>query len=183
GHAALPVPTREGSELPEISCVIADLGDEQSVDQGLSTFAAHLRSLAEMAEQASGQSLLLCDELGAGTDPEEGASLGRALIEHFPSRRAWGVVPTHLGTLKRAPAEVPGVCAGSLEFDRATLTPRYRFLPGVPGASHALEVAERLAFPEAVLAPAPPPPPDPPHEARRLVASPPEPHPPLDHGG
>jgi DNA mismatch repair protein MutS2 len=151
GHAALPVPAREGSELPEISCVVADLGDEQSVDQGLSTFAAHLRSLSEMADQASPESLLLCDELGAGTDPEEGAALGRALIEHFAARRAWGVVTTHLGTLKRAPAEVPGVCGGSLEFDRETLTPRYRFLPGVPGASHALEVAERLEFPPALL--------------------------------
>ena len=151
GHAALPVPAHEGSELPEIDRVVVDLGDEQSVDQGLSTFAAHLRSLAEMAEHASPTSLLLCDELGAGTDPEEGASLGRALIEHFAVRRAWGVVTTHLGTLKRAPAEVPGVCGGSLEFDRETLTPRYRFLAGVPGASHALAVAERLAFPPALL--------------------------------
>ncbi|HEY2956185.1 MAG TPA: Smr/MutS family protein [Candidatus Eisenbacteria bacterium] len=151
GHAALPVPAREGSALPEISILVADLGDEQSVDQGLSTFAAHLRSLSAMAEHASGTSLVLCDELGAGTDPDEGAALGRALIEHFAARRAWGVVTTHLGALKRAAAEVAGVCGGSLEFDRETLMPRYRFLPGIPGASHALAVAERLAFPSAVL--------------------------------
>ena len=171
GHAALPVPAREGSELPEISCVVADLGDEQSVDQGLSTFAAHLRSLAEMADRASPTSLLLCDELGAGTDPDEGASLGRALIEHFAARLAWGVITTHLGTLKRAPAEVPGVCGGSLEFDHATLTPRYRFLPGVPGASHALEVAERLEFPPALLERARHLTPESTREVERLIAS------------
>lgn len=171
GHAALPVPAREGSELPEITCVVADLGDEQSVDQGLSTFAAHLRSLAAMAEQASPTSLLLCDELGAGTDPEEGASLGRALIEHFAARRAWGVVTTHLGSLKRAPAEVPGVCGGSLEFDGETLASRFRFLPGVPGASHALSVAERLGFPPALLARARGLTPDSTREVERLIAS------------
>ena len=171
GHAALPVPAKEGSELPEITNVVADLGDEQSVDQGLSTFAAHLRSLAEMAEQASPATLVLCDELGAGTDPEEGASLGRALIEHFAARGTWGVITTHLGTLKRAPAEVPGVCGGSLEFDRETLTPRYRFLPGVPGASHALEVAERLSFPPALLARARALTPEAALEVERLVVS------------
>jgi DNA mismatch repair protein MutS2 len=171
GHAALPVPAQEGSELPEITDVVADLGDEQSVDQGLSTFAAHLRSLATMAEHASPATLVLCDELGAGTDPEEGASLGRALIEHFAARHTWGVVTTHLGTLKRAPAEVPGVVGGSLEFDRETLTPRYRFLPGVPGASHALEVAERLDFPPALLERARTLTPESAREVERMIAS------------
>jgi DNA mismatch repair protein MutS2 len=171
GHAALPVPAKEGSELPEITEVVADLGDEQSVDQGLSTFAAHLRSLSAMAEHASPASLVLCDELGAGTDPEEGAALGRALIEHFAARRAWGVVTTHLGTLKRTATEVEGVIGGSLEFDRETLTPRYRFLPGVPGASHALEVAERLDFPPALLERARTLTPESTRDVERLIAS------------
>jgi len=150
-HAAVPMPAAEGSAVPEIDEVLADLGDEQSVDQGLSTFAAHVRGLAVMAAHASPRSLLLCDELGAGTDPEEGAALGRALVEHFVARRAWGVVTTHLGSLKRVAGEVPGVVNGSLEFDVATMTPRYRFIAGVPGASHALAVAERLGFPREVL--------------------------------
>lgn len=151
-HSALPVPAGEGSAVPEIETILVDLGDEQSVDRGLSTFAAHLQTLGAMAEKASPASLLLCDELGAGTDPEEGAALGRALVEHFAAHGAWGVVTTHLGSLKRVAGEVQGVVNGSLEFDVATMTPRFRFVPGVPGASHALDVAARLGFPEAVLA-------------------------------
>lgn len=150
-HAALPVPAAEGSRVPEIDTLLADLGDEQSVDQGLSTFAAHLRTLRAMAEGAGPRALLLCDELGAGTDPDEGAALGRALVEHVAERGAWAVVTSHLGSLKRVAGEVPGVVNGSLEFDEATFTSRYRFVPGVPGASHALSVAERLGFPAEVL--------------------------------
>jgi len=150
-HAGLPVLAAEGSRVPPIDHVVVDLGDEQSVDQGLSTFAAHLRRLRRMAEVAGPRSLLLADELGAGTDPEEGAALGRALVEHFAGRGAWGVLTTHLGSLKRVAGEVAGVVNGSLEFDLATLTPRYRFRAGVPGASHALAVASRLEFPPALL--------------------------------
>ena len=146
-HAGFAVTTDEGSAVPEIASVVVDLGDEQSVDQGLSSFAAHLKVLGRMAEAAGPQSLLLCDELGAGTDPEEGSALGRALIEHFAARGAWCIVTTHLGGLKRLAGQVPGVVNGSLEFDEATLTSRYRFLPGIPGASHALAVAGRLGFP------------------------------------
>jgi DNA mismatch repair protein MutS2 len=150
-HAALPVIAAEGSTLPPIDTIVVDLGDEQSVDQGLSTFAAHLKSLKAMAEAAGPRALLLADELGAGTDPEEGAALGRALVEHFAAREAWAVLTTHLGSLKRVATDVAGVVNGSLEFDRETLTPKYRFLPGVPGASHALSVASRLGFPRELL--------------------------------
>lgn len=150
-HAALPVPARPESTIPAITGMLVDLGDEQSVERGLSTFAAHLKVLTRMAAQASADTLLLCDEVGAGTDPEEGAALGRALIEHFAACRAWGVVTTHLGSLKRLAGEVSGVVNGSLEFDLETLTPRYRFVAGVPGASHAIAVAERLGFPAPLL--------------------------------
>lgn len=151
-HAALPVLAAEGSTIPPIDEIVVDLGDEQSVDTGLSTFAAHLMRLKAMAEAAGPRSLMLADELGAGTDPEEGAALGRALVEHFAARGAWGVLTTHLGSLKRVASEVAGVVNGSLEFDLDTLTPRFVFLPGVPGASHALSVAGRLGFPAALLA-------------------------------
>ncbi len=151
-HAALPVVAAEGSRIPPIDTIVVDLGDEQSVDQGLSTFAAHLRRLKSMAESASPTALLLADELGAGTDPEEGAALGRALVEHFASRGAWAVLTTHLGSLKRVASDVAGVVNGSLEFDRETLSPRYRFLAGVPGASHAITVASQLGFPPELIA-------------------------------
>jgi DNA mismatch repair protein MutS2 len=151
-HAAVPVPASEGSRIPEITRILVDLGDEQSVDRGLSTFAAHLEVMARMARHAGPETLLLCDEVGAGTDPEEGAALGRALLEHVAARGAWGILTTHYGSLKRAGSEIEGVRNGSLEFDAETLEPRYRFLAGVPGASHALDVASRLGFPEELLA-------------------------------
>lgn len=151
-HAGFPVVAREGSAIPEVDTVLVDLGDEQSLDQGLSTFAAHLRSLAVMAQHAGPRTLLLCDELGAGTDPEEGAALGRALIERFAARNAWAIVTTHLGSLKRVAGEIEGVVNGSLEFDEETMMPLYRFVAGVPGASRALAMAERLGLDAAVLA-------------------------------
>lgn len=151
-HAALPVPCAEGSALPELEVVVADLGDEQSLDRGLSTFAAHLAAMAEMARVAGPAALVLCDEIGSGTDPDEGGALARALLEELAERGAWAVVTTHLGSLKRVAAEVPGVVNGSLEFDPATLRSRFVFVAGVPGASHALEVAGRLGFPERLLA-------------------------------
>jgi DNA mismatch repair protein MutS2 len=150
-HAGLPVLASEGSAVPVFADLRADLGDEQSVDRGLSTFAAHLLALKAMAEAAAPDVLLLADELGAGTDPEEGAALGRVLVEHAAEKRAWGVLTTHLGSLKRVASEVPGVVNGSLEFDLETLTSRYRFRRGVPGASHALDVAGRLGFPQALI--------------------------------
>jgi DNA mismatch repair protein MutS2 len=150
-HTGLPVLAGEGSALPVLTDLRADLGDEQSVDRGLSTFAAHLLALKAMAEAAAPDVLLLADELGAGTDPEEGAALGRVLVEHVASKSAWGVFTTHLGSLKRVASEVPGVVNGSLEFDLETLTSRFRFRRGVPGASHALDVAGRLGFPQALI--------------------------------
>ncbi len=169
-HAGFAVTADEGSAVPEIASVVVDLGDEQSVDQGLSSFAAHLKVLGRMAEAAGPESLLLCDELGAGTDPEEGAALGRALVEHFAERDAWCIVTTHLGSLKRLAGEVPGVVNGSLEFDEESMTSRYRFLPGVPGASHALAVAGRLGFPSDLLSRARELTPDESRAVERLIA-------------
>jgi DNA mismatch repair protein MutS2 len=150
-HAALPVLAGEGSRVPELDRVEADLGDEQSLDQGLSTFAAHLRSLGAMAEAAGPRTLLLADELGAGTDPEEGAALAQALVEHFAARGAWGIVTTHLGSLKRLAGMIPSIMNGSLGILPEDLTPTYRFVPDVPGASHAISVAERLGLDAALV--------------------------------
>ncbi len=151
-HAGFPVPAREGSLLPELDTIVVDLGDEQSIAQGLSTFAAHLKTLGAMAAAAGPRTLLLCDEIGSGTDPEEGAPLAQALIEHFVATQAWGVMTTHLGSLKRAAGSMPGVANAAMEFDATGLGPRYRLLPGMPGASRALDMAERLGFDAALLA-------------------------------
>ncbi len=145
-HAAIPVPVAEGSRVPELDRVHVDLGDEQSIAQGLSTFAAHLRTLGTMARDAGPRTLVLCDELGAGTDPDEGAALGLALIEHFVERGAWGVLTTHLGSLKRAVGSMRGVANAAMEFDAEGMGPRYRLRTGIPGASRALAMAERLGF-------------------------------------
>src|SRR5439155_20652049 len=150
-HAGFPVLAAEGSAVPEIDRIEVDLGDEQSLDRGLSTFAAHLAQLDAMARAAGPRTRLLCDELGAGTDPEEGAPLGRALIEHFAARGAWAVMTTHLGSLKLLQGTVPGVVNGSLEIDPAAMAPTFRFIRGVPGASHALAMAERLGFDRALI--------------------------------
>jgi DNA mismatch repair protein MutS2 len=151
-HAALPVVAGEGSAMPELDELLVDLGDAQSLDQGLSTFAAHLRTLDAMARRAGPRALLLCDELGAGTDPEEGGPLGRSLIERFAERRAWGVITTHLGSLKLLAGVVPRVVNGSLEIDATAMAPTFRFIPGVPGASHALSMAERLGLDPELIA-------------------------------
>ena len=145
-HAALPVPAGEDSCVPELDRIHVDLGDEQSITQGLSTFAAHLRTLGAMARDAGPGVLVLCDELGAGTDPDEGAALGQALIEHFAECGAWGVLTTHLGSLKRAVGGMSGVANAAMEFDADGLGPRYRLRAGMPGASRALAMAERLGF-------------------------------------
>lgn len=150
-HAAFPVLAAEGSAVPVIDDIRVDMGDEQSVDEGLSTFAGHAVALASMAGRAGPDLLVLADELGSGTDPEEGAALGQALVELFAERRAWGVVTTHLGQLKRVAAETPGILNGSLEYDTEAMKPLYRFLSGVPGSSHGLEVAGRMGVPEPVL--------------------------------
>jgi DNA mismatch repair protein MutS2 len=168
--SALPVPAGEGSVVPEIDRIVVDIGDEQSLAQGLSTFAAHLKALGEMAAAAGPRTLLLADELGAGTDPEDGAALARALLEHAARRETWAVATTHLGSLKRLAGEVPGIENGSLEFDLETLEPRFRFLPGVPGASHAQSVAARLGFPADVLARARALRPESAHALERLMA-------------
>jgi DNA mismatch repair protein MutS2 len=145
-HAALPVPVAEGSRIPELERVHVDLGDEQSISQGLSTFAAHLKTLGAMARDAGPRTLVLCDELGAGTDPDEGAALGQALIEHFVEHGAWGVLTTHLGSLKRAVGSMRGVTNAAMEFDAEGMGPRFRLRTGIPGASRALAMAERLGF-------------------------------------
>lgn len=142
-QAGIPVPAEE-AELPVFEHVLADIGDEQSLVENLSTFSAHILNLRAMAAEADERALVLIDELGAATSPEEGAALGIALLEHFRQRGALTVATTHHERLKAYAASTPGVMNAAVEFDEEKLRPTYRLLLGVPGVSSGLELAARL---------------------------------------
>ena len=149
--AGLPIPAELGSRIPVYTTVAADIGDEQSIEQSLSTFSSHMRNIIRILESADMRALVLLDELGAGTDPTEGAALGRALLTHLLTLGATIVATTHHGELKLFAHETPGVINASVEFDDETLSPTYRLSLGLPGRSNAIAIAERLGLPPAVL--------------------------------
>jgi DNA mismatch repair protein MutS2 len=132
--------------------IFADVGDEQSIAASLSTFSAHLKNFVEILERATFASLVLVDELGSGTDPQEGGALGAAVLEALTARGSLTVATTHLGSLKELATEVPGIVNASLQFDAERLAPTYRLLIGVPGRSYGLGIARRLGLPADVLA-------------------------------
>lgn len=150
-QCGVPVPVSAESRLPVFDDVFADVGDEQSIEASLSTFSAHLKHQAEILQQATAESLVLMDEVGSGTDPTEGASLGGAILETLTRRGTMTVATTHLGQLKLLATEVPGVVNASLQFDAVQLAPTYRLIKGVPGRSYGIAIARRLALPEEVL--------------------------------
>jgi DNA mismatch repair protein MutS2 len=149
--AGLGVPAAEGTRLGFFATVVADIGDEQSIEENLSTFASHLRQLREALAHASPTALVLLDELGAGTDPAEGAALGQAILEALVESRALGIVTTHHGSLKEMATTHGAIQNASMSFAPDTYVPHYRLVPGVPGRSLGIEVAERLGFPAPVL--------------------------------
>ena len=150
-QCGLHVPAAQGTALRVFRSCYVDIGDEQSIENDLSTFSSHLASLREIAAEADRQSLVLIDEIGAGTDPSEGGAIGAALLEELTRRGAVTIATTHQGALKVFAHETRGVANGAMEFDLATLTPTYRFRPGVPGSSYALEMASRLGFAPAIM--------------------------------
>ncbi len=150
--AGLGVPAAEGTGLGFFPTIVADIGDEQSIEEDLSTFASHVRNLRDAVETAGAGSLVLLDELGAGTDPAEGAALGQAVLEVLSASGAIAVVTTHHGSLKGMAMSNPAISNASMAFEPETHTPLYRLVPGVPGRSLGIEVAERLGFPGPVLA-------------------------------
>jgi DNA mismatch repair protein MutS2 len=145
-------PLGEDSVLPVYAVIHADIGDRQSIAASLSTFSAHLAALKRGLELAGPRALVLLDELGAGTDPIEGAALAAAALEALVARGARVVATTHLSELKQLAAETPGVVNASLHFDAATLTPTYRLVKGIPGRSYGLVIARRLGLPPDVVA-------------------------------
>ena len=150
-QAGLHLPVESGSTLSPFKAVYADIGDEQSIEQNLSTFSSHLTNMLSFLDRADEHSLVLLDELGAGTDPAEGSALARALLDHFRRRSAMTFVATHYPELKSYAQLTPGVRNGCVEFDPQTLSPTYKLTVGLPGRSNAFAIARRLGLPRDIV--------------------------------
>ena len=149
-HAGLHVPAEE-AHFPLLDGVYADIGDQQSIEQALSTFSSHVQNLLSIMGQATGNSLVLVDELGTSTDPEEGSALATAILSHFQSLEPWVVATTHHRGVARYVQETPGMINASVDLDPQTLGPTYRLTLGLPGRSYALTIAARLGLPPEVI--------------------------------
>ncbi len=149
-QSGIPV-AAERAQLPIFDRVLVDIGDEQSIAADLSTFSAHALNLKAMLEAATERSLVLVDEIGTGTAPEEGSALAVALLEEFRARRCLTLATTHHDRLKAYASTAPGVLNAAVEFDEVNLRPTYRLLVGVPGVSSGIEIARRLGLPEALI--------------------------------
>jgi DNA mismatch repair protein MutS2 len=150
-QCGLHIPAGEGSLVPIFTRVLADIGDEQSLEQSLSTFSSHISRIAAILQQADEKSLILLDEMGAGTDPTEGAALGRAILDELDNKRCRAMVTTHLGDLKTYAFNNERAENGAVEFDVQTLRPTYRLHIGQFGMSNALKIARRLKLPKSLL--------------------------------
>lgn len=147
----IPVPAHPDSEFGTFNHILVEIGDEQSIEQDLSTFSARIAGLRKMCEVAEEGALLLVDEIGTGTDPAEGAALAQAVLEHFTDSGAVTIVTTHHGTLKAYAHESEGVTNGSMDFDEQSLQPTFFFRQGLPGSSYAFRIASRMNFNPDIL--------------------------------
>jgi DNA mismatch repair protein MutS2 len=149
--SGMPVPASPSSSIPLLDGLLVDIGDDQSIEQSLSTFSAHVSAIAGILEQAGPKSLVLLDELGTGTEPLQGAAIGCAVLRELQSRGAVVLATTHLTEIVGFVQQTKGMQNAGMEFDSATWTPLYRLVMGEPGQSHALETARRYGLPESVL--------------------------------
>jgi DNA mismatch repair protein MutS2 len=150
-QSGLHIPAHSGSEISLFQKIYADIGDEQSIEQSLSTFSGHITNIIRILDHADQRSLVILDELGAGTDPQEGAALARALLTHLLDRGITTLVTTHHPELKAFAHSTPGVVNASVEFDLETLRPTFHLTIGLPGRSNALAIAQRLGMPEPII--------------------------------
>ena len=150
-QAGLHIPAEAGSVVAVWDDIFADIGDEQSIEQSLSTFSSHMTNIVQIMRTATPRCLVLLDEIGVGTDPQEGSALARAVLSDLVARRVCTVVTTHYSDLKAYAAAQPQVCNANVEFDANALRPTYRFHMGLPGRSYGLTIAAQLGLPEGVL--------------------------------
>ncbi len=148
----LALPAAQGTKFQIFDAVFADIGDEQSIDQSLSTFSGHMKVMSQIVASASPRSLVLLDELGAGTDPEEGCAIAMGLLDHFIDTGSLSIATTHHGILKNYGYTKPGCLNASMEFDSAIFSPTYRIVVGIPGESRALEIASRIGLDGRIVA-------------------------------
>ena len=151
GWLGFPIPAGEGSLLGDIGELFTDIGDEQSIEQSLSTFSAHVTHVTEILDRVTPRSVVMLDELGAGTDPEEGAALGIALLDWLREEKALVLATTHHNPIKRFALTTEDIETASVEFDSATLSPTYRILIGIPGRSNALLIAGKLGMRRSII--------------------------------
>ncbi|MBN1260608.1 MAG: endonuclease MutS2 [Anaerolineae bacterium] len=150
-QAGMHIPVDDGAALTYFDAVYADIGDEQSIEQSLSTFSSHLANIMSFFADANQRTLVLLDELGAGTDPAEGSALARSLLEALRRKRCTALIATHYPELKLYAHNTPGITNASMQFDTETLAPTFRLIIGLPGRSNAFAIAHRLGLPESVV--------------------------------